>query len=54
MATFVPLRHPVPIFLTDFTNPDNLTFLIPLPFSTKLYKKETKDTKNDEKLPYLH
>ena len=25
MATFVDLRHPVNILITDFTNPDNLT-----------------------------
>ena len=25
MATFVPLRHPVTILVTEFTNPNNLT-----------------------------
>ena len=26
MATFVVRKHPVSILITDFTNPDNLTY----------------------------
>ena len=40
MATFVALRHPVSILVTDFSNPDNLPEdLLILNFLTEVHQK---------------